>query len=51
MIELIFEMLYLSEHYGQSEEIEIAKGKHEIPQSIKQAKEQAKRYAKWLKRK
>lgn len=51
MIQLIFEMLYLSEHYGQSEEIEIAKGKHEIPQTFKEAVRHAKRRKEWQKRK
>ena len=35
MIKLILEMLQLDEHYGQSETIEIAKGKYELPTTIK----------------
>ena len=46
MIKLIIEMLQMDEHYGQSEIIEIAKGKYELPSSfsgtIKQFKRQIK---------
>jgi hypothetical protein len=46
MIKLILEMLQLDEHYGQSEAIEIAKGKYEIPKTflgiLKQFKRQIK---------
>lgn len=46
MIKLILEMLQLDEHYGQSEIIEIAKGKYELPKTfssqIKQFKRQIK---------
>jgi hypothetical protein len=34
MIKLILEMLQLDEHYGQSETIEIAKGKYELPETF-----------------
>ena len=43
MIKQILELLALHEHYGQSETIEIAKGKYEIPKTFKQGFEQIKR--------
>tara|TARA_R110000868_G_scaffold158351_1_gene386416 strand:- start:1494 stop:1643 length:150 start_codon:yes stop_codon:yes gene_type:complete len=43
MIKLILEMLQLDEHYGQSETIEIAKGKYELPTTWKQTFKQIKR--------
>jgi hypothetical protein len=43
MIKLILEMLQLNEHYGQSETIEIAKGKYELPKTWKQTFKQIKR--------
>jgi hypothetical protein len=43
MIKLILEMLQLEEHYGQSETIEIAKGKYELPKTWKQTFKQIKR--------
>jgi len=46
----IIEMLQLCEHFGQSESIEIAKGKYEIPTTIKQALNKSKRELKWKKR-
>jgi hypothetical protein len=36
-------MLQLNEHYGQSETIEIAKGKYELPKTWKQTFKQIKR--------
>jgi hypothetical protein len=51
MIQLIFEMLHLSEHYGQSEIIEIAKGKNELPETWKQTINQLKRKKAWRKKK
>jgi hypothetical protein len=45
MIKNILELLSLQEHYGQSEIIEIAKGKYKLATSWKQGFEQAKR--KW----
>jgi hypothetical protein len=50
MIELIFEMLYLSEHYRQSELIEIAKGKNELPENWKDVITQIKRKKAWQKK-
>lgn len=43
MIKQILDLLALHEHYGQSEIIEIAKGKNAIPKTFKQAIEQIKR--------
>jgi hypothetical protein len=43
MIKNILELLSLTEHYGQSEIIEIAKGKYKIKKTWKQAFEQIKR--------
>jgi hypothetical protein len=43
----IFDMLKLDSFYNRSEEIEIAKGKNEIPTTVKQALKQAKRVIRW----
>ena len=43
MIDKIFEMLKLSEHFGISENIEIAKGKYKINNKIKDIYKQEKR--------
>ena len=43
MIKLILEMLQLDEHYGQSETIEIAKGKYELPTTRSRTFKQIKR--------
>lgn len=43
MIKNILEMLSVTEYYGESENIEIAKGKYAIPKSVKQVFEQARR--------
>lgn len=40
-------MLKLDSFYNVSEEIEIAKGRNEIPTTIKQALKQAKRVIRW----
>ena len=47
MIEKIFEMLKLSEHFGISEEIEIAKGKHKLTDNLKEIYKQEKRLLKF----
>ena len=47
MIELIFEMLHLTDHLGHSELIEIAKGKNELPTTFEKIKEQSKRAKAW----
>lgn len=51
MLREIIQLLTLHEHYGVSEEIEIAKGKYQYPSTIKIGKRQLKRQLKWLKRK
>ena len=43
MIKNILELLALQEHYGQSENIEIAKGKHNLAITIKQGWKKAMR--------
>ena len=47
MIADIFKALHMLDYYGQSEEIEIAKGKYKKPESIKEGLEQIKRKRKW----
>lgn len=49
MIKQILELLTLDNHYGQSESIEIAKGKNELPNSWEKGINQIKRLIKWLK--
>lgn len=48
MLKNIIQLLQLHEHYGVSENIEIAKGKNELPKTFKQAKTQLKRNIKWI---
>jgi hypothetical protein len=43
MIKNILELLSLNEHYGQSESIEIAKGKYKIKRTLKEGFKQLKR--------
>lgn len=43
MIQLIIQLLNSNEFYGQSENIEIAKGKYKIATTIRQGWEKAKR--------
>jgi len=43
MIALIIQLLESSEHYGESENIEIAKGKYNLAKTIKQGWKKAKR--------
>ena len=43
MIALIIQLLESSEHYGQSENIEIAKGKYILAKTIKQGWKKVKR--------
>ena len=47
MIELIIQMLQIDEFYGESELIEIAKGKHKLARTVKEKREQLKRAKKW----
>jgi hypothetical protein len=49
MIKEILNLLMLDNHYGQSETIEIAKGKYELPNSWAKGFNQIKREIKWLK--
>lgn len=51
MLKNILQLLQLHEHYGVSENIEIAKGKNELPTSFKLASKQLKRLIKWQSRK
>ena len=43
MIQNILNLLQFDEFYGKTENIEIAKGKYQLPTTIKQALKQAKR--------
>lgn len=43
MIKSIIDMLSLTDHYGKSELIEIAKGRYEIPKTLRQVIKQFKR--------
>jgi hypothetical protein len=43
MLKQILELLAIEKHYGQSENIEIAKGKHQLIKSWKQGFESLKR--------
>ncbi len=47
MIEIILEALKLTEH--NSENIQIAKGKYELPKTVKEAYKKFKREIKWEK--
>jgi len=46
MIKLIIELLQIDDHYGQSEIIEIAKGKYELPKTFLDTYKQLKRQLK-----
>lgn len=47
MIDLIIRMLQMDEHLGQSELIDIAKGKYKLQTSIKAKSKQRKRVKAW----
>jgi hypothetical protein len=47
MIKEILNLLMMDNHYGQSETIEIAKGKYELPSSWDKGINQIKRLIKW----
>jgi hypothetical protein len=47
MLKNIITLLQLHDHYGVSENIEIAKGKNELPKSFKKTVPQLKRIIKW----
>lgn len=51
MLKNIIQLLQLHEHYGISENIEIAKGKNEMLTTFKQGFRQLKRNIKWQSRK
>ena len=46
----ILKLLNIDEFYGVSENIEIAKGKNKLPETIKEGFKQVKREIKWQKR-
>ena len=50
MIKHIIDLLIIDDHFAQSEIIEIAKGKNELPKSFKRLFKQFNRELKWLKR-
>jgi hypothetical protein len=50
MIEQILELLKASEHYAESEYIEIAKGKNKLNKTWKEVFKQHKRLLKWHKK-
>jgi hypothetical protein len=47
MIKSIIEILNYSDYYGFSERIDIAKGKFEVPITLKKIKNTIKRHSKW----
>lgn len=47
MLKNIIQLLQLQDHYGVSENIEIAKGKNELPKTFKKNKNKIKRSIKW----
>ncbi len=47
----MIKLLHMFDYYGESEAIEIAKGKFKAPTSIKEGMEQRKREKKWLMKK
>ena len=47
---MILELLRLDEFYGEGKTIEIAKGKHKLPETIKEGMHQLKRQIEWLKK-
>jgi len=51
MIEKIIEMLSTGDYYGESELIEIAKGKYQLNTTVKGVREQKKREKQWQLRK
>jgi len=48
---MILEILRIDHFYNESDNIEIAKGKYEMPTSLKKGVKQIKRELKWQKRK
>ena len=50
MIRLIIDLLQANEFYGQSENIEIAKGKHKLYFTVKEKMKQQNRAKQWQKK-
>ena len=50
MIDDIIQLLNDNDHYGATENIEIAKGLYKLPQTIKEKREQIKRQKEWSKK-
>lgn len=50
MLEAIIYLLNVDPHYGQGENIDIAKGKYKLPTSLKEGWEQVKRNRAWQRR-
>ena len=48
MIQEVFKLIKLSDYYGDSEVIDVAKGKYKIPQTFIEAYKQFKRDLAWL---
>ena len=48
MIEQLLELLANENWYGESKNIDIAKGRYKIPKNLKEKKEQVKRENAWL---
>ena len=51
MIKIILDLLISNDHFAQSENIEIAKGKYELQTSFNGGLNQINRYIKWLNKK
>jgi len=47
MIDAIIYLLNVDDYYGESEHIDIEKGKHKLPTSFKEGMQQMKRKMKW----
>jgi hypothetical protein len=50
MIKNILDLLSTNEHLGQTERVEIAKGKYKRPTNFSEVLNKIKRYKSWLKR-
>ncbi len=51
MIKDILDLLRMYDYYGESEIIDIAKGKYKYPKDMKEVKNMVKRRTKWLSKK
>lgn len=51
MIKQIIELLKTDDFYGVSEEVDIAKGKYKVPQTVKEGIKKVKRDMQWQKKK